>query len=920
MSTTEPTREAVRLRQPSGAVHPRPSHPDLREMVRRAADGIAPVWPIATFIARHPWPDLEVLPFSDAACRLHEAQGIRLHPSAAVIRDAARRGEIHPERLTARLERWLDGTPLPVPRAYAEQVNRALLWADPPSDVDPAALSLAEAAVAEGSVPDASDWTERPVSRRVGCGMDRRLDAHTIRWCKLFLDEGMAAWTLPGREEGLYTAWRRLSPLDPALSRAERRRLKDWPTSPDAALVHALRLLGIAQDRWEAYLRAHLLALPGWTGMLLWKSRESGLGAGLLTEYLALRLSLEWALCAELLSTARGADASGMSAADPGATVASGRGAREIAALLTTWFRLGGLTQDAWRDLGPTGRRRALAWLRRYIETDRWLLWLDAWEDTYRESLRAAMQGEVERGGSTAPVAQFLFCIDVRSDAFRRRLEASGPFATYGCAGFFNLPIRARGLDSAYAHPSCPAIVHPVVEIQEALFHPEAAAGSRDEAGGADAPAADVYRRRRNGVRLVGDLFKKTKQHLLAGLALPEMSGVWLGAHTLLRTIAPFAAGRWMKRAAEVAERKPETGLTLRRMDDHGPSGLPLGMAVEEMVDIAAGLLRSIGLTDFAPIVVVCGHESETVNNPHASALDCGACGGAAGAFNARAFAALCNLPEVRAGLAAQGIHIPPSTVFLAAEHITTTDELRWLEVPPLPPAATEALQAVQTVLPAVRRQVNAQRLAQLPGATGDGSVPEEEAAREAARRAVDWSEVRPEWGLAGNAAFVIGGRVRTARIPLDGRVFLHSYDWRLDPDGDRLAAIVAGPVTVAQWINLQYLASTVAPHVHGSGNKATQTVTGGIGVMQGNGSDLLAGLPWQSVAASDEALFHRPLRLLVVIEAPSEAVSRLLRRDSAFRRKVHNGWLRLSSMDPVTGEWTDWDPESLPRPLVRVG
>jgi uncharacterized protein YbcC (UPF0753/DUF2309 family) len=849
---------------------------EVSAWVRQALDVVAPQWPLPVFVARHPWPNLEHMSFADAMALLQGLQAVDLYPSSSVLRSALQQGEICRYTLDQRLAAWLDVHLHPALRPRLDTVCRALLWWEDdaaPSDVPPRIWRWAAQVVAAGEAPSCP-----PAPRLRSAGRPRvaqRLEQQTIRWCKLYLDAGQAAWRLPGRADGLYAAWRRLAAYDPALTRAERKRLADWPAAGAEAIRLALQRLGVAGDEVVTYLRAHLAALPGWAGILYWQGREQGDEVQRITDYLAVRLSLEWALC--------GPDHPPVGGGETGRPV-------NVALTLAALARHGGMTATMWWALPPALRKAALATLDRFRRVDRWQLWLEAWEDTFAERLASTLR-EPTGPQTEAPLAQLLFCIDVRSEGLRRRLEAAGPFETYGCAGFYNLPMKTRDFDSPYAHPSCPPMVAPQVEVRETA---------------ADS-AVTAYRRRQNAARFVADVFTKAKQHILAALALPELSGPWLGLYALLRTLAPRVAGRLLHRLERATPRRLQTRLLLDRGEAGAAAGesdgLPTGWTVAEMAEIAGGLLRSIGLTAFAPLVVVCGHEGRSTNNPHAAALDCGACGGAAGRWNARVFAAICNRTDVRAELAARhDIHIPADTVFIAAEHITTTDEMEWLDVPLLSHSADAAWRALQAAVGQARRETAAERLQALPD-----PWPIRDPSRAAERRAGDWSEVRPEWGLAGNRAFIIGRRVLTRETAWSGRVFLHSYDWRLDPDGDQLAAIVAGPVTVAQWINLQYYVSTVAPDVYGSGSKATQTVTGGIGVMQGNGSDLLAGLPWQSVAADDRTLYHAPLRLWVVVEAPENVIERLLARDPVFRRKVEGGWLRFASVDPITGQWRDW-------------
>ena len=119
-------------------------------------------------------------------------------------------------------------------------------------------------------------------------------DYHVIKWCKLYLDENQASWTMPGREEGFFYAWQRLVTHDPALSKVQRQALKQVPSEPLEVIAQMLEHLAIPHDEIQGYLENHLLALPGWAGMLLWQTDKVGHKAPLITEYLAIRLALEW--------------------------------------------------------------------------------------------------------------------------------------------------------------------------------------------------------------------------------------------------------------------------------------------------------------------------------------------------------------------------------------------------------------------------------------------------------------------------------------------------------------------------------------------------------------------------------------------------------------------------------------------------
>ncbi|MBT9283017.1 MAG: DUF2309 domain-containing protein [Hydrogenibacillus schlegelii] len=841
----------------------------LAALVREAAAWIAPLWPLATWAPRQPLGGLEGRPFAEVVAEAFERYGVDLLPPEAVLRAAWAAGEVAPEALWAAYSRYAAwersrGTPpvalqglwasLPWSAGAAPEAAPAVR---PAADAEGDGAAMGAGTAVEAIRPEvgagaaSSGWARSGDGRKQGLKRRRerpeeRLERLVIRWAKAVLGADGALLPLPVRED-FYRTVRALAAVDPDLSPEARRSIAVWPETAPSALAYGLRRLGLWPDRSEAaraVLIRHLLRLPGWAGMFAWRERHGEAGA--LLHYLAARL---------LIADAVGA-ASFFVAPD------------------------GGVQKEA--RLSP--RARFFAYGRR-------LVWLSAWEETLTERIAgrltvtgAGRDRRMPRGDGAE--VQLFFCLDARSEPLRRALEKAGDgrIETVGVAGFFHLPLWVVTPEGPNGYLAAPPGVAPIgiLRVED------------------DGPAAARRALHRAEEAMKGDP--------LAGFAAPELTGLAYALEAARRSVGPVirawsarrrefgkegssvaggegaAAWAWSARRSAGRERSPFAG---------GGRAAIRSFSPEAVAREAERLFKAASVRRFAPYVVFVGHRSRSVNNPHASALECGACGGTGGGWNAWALAEALNDPAVRAALSARGVAIPPETVFAAAEHETTTDGWAWLTAPPVSGPARKAHERLSAHLEAALSAARAGRARRQP-------VPDPE---EAFRRAADFAEVRPEWGLAGHLGLVIGRRTLTAGADWGGTVFLLSYDWETDTTGAALQALLAGPGGVFRAIGWQYFLSTAAPGRFGGGDKTTLTVLGGIGVMQGNGSDLLPGLPWQSVALGEE-LVHRPLRPLVLIEAPPERVRAILAVDPEVRAPVEGGWLRLRVLDPRTGRW----------------
>jgi len=836
-------------------------HTELLADVSTAAEVIAPLWPLTSFVAVNPLLGMQHLPFDDATAVARRWLRARTHLTLAAFRQA------HARRATTDAD-----------------LRRAIIQVDPKL-ASPLSFEIGERTVDAVEIvrldlllgPD--DKPRETAGDRVG-----RTDVGTVRavsqlvaaWCAVFVDESHVPWPMPGRERGFFRAWRELAPHDRRLRRLAGRTGMQWlaelPDRPLEALDAALDALDVDGDRVDA-LREHLGRLPGWAGYARWHDEWAP------PDHHRPPLRLLDLLAVQVAATAAvalGAGAQQPPQAPEEAVEPERLLEQRAAAVLDA---LGSTSDDPFVTSAVRGV------LQQVPPPVRKSMWLEAQEGNFRDRLLGLLSRPDPGPVTERPDVQAAFCIDARSEGLQRHLQACGPYDTFGFAGFFGVPVRWRPLGSTQSQPRCPVLLTPEHEVAEQPLATDGALGylAAQRAAGAGHEA-----------------FHAAKGSLGGPFALAEAAGYLMGPAAAARTLAP-GLGRRLR------------GLTTRRVAPprtrpavEAERGDGSGFALEERTSFAEAVVRTMGLTRFGRLVVLCGHGSHNVNNPHASSYDCGACGGAPGGASARVAAAILNDAGVRAGLEQRGIMVPDDTLFVAAQHDTASDEVTVLDRQAVPDTHERLVAAFERDVAVAGERLARERAGRLPGDPAKVRV-----------RGHDWAQVRPEWGLAGNAAFVVGPRSITAGLDLACRVFLHAYDAEGDRDGSALETIMTAPLVVAQWISAQYYFSSVDPDQFGAGDKTLHNPVGGIGVVLGEGGDLQVGLPAQAVGVGARRM-HEPLRLLAVVQAPLERTEAIIQRNQVLRELMGGKWIAVAgrshggepwSIRSPHGTWTPWCP-----------
>ncbi|MCZ2147610.1 MAG: DUF2309 domain-containing protein [Bryobacterales bacterium] len=876
----------------------------LRSAVEHAAHLLPRQGPIGVFVHHNTLHAFEHLPFEQAVVEAWRLFGAEPYMSEAAYRSELARGRIQ----LADIDAVLDGEPdaavfaglsrgslrrAMITPGVREFDAATILWRAEQGDLARDFRHAALRALFEACFQRTIAHEEEPAPPRP---VDEIIHPWLIRLCSMFLDQGAAYWPMPNRERGFYESVRVLLgqrggifPKYLAGLDEEFRRQESLSFSAVDAVLDFLAAQHHGESAWRDVLQSELLALPGWAGMMRRLEEDPSLAPHValpcsLMDFLAVRLTMS-----------RVASRMGAAEAAPEESPLKTREKRRLSRSARVYdaARVIRLSANEVTRLSDSGWASFVKEVRAFngIERRRVLhLAYERWHE--REILRGLASHRKYRGLSgmpdapVRPPAQVFFCLDEREESMRRALEESDPrVETYSSAGYFGVAVDYKGIDDLHGAAFCPVVVKPRHAVLEQPKMED----------------SELLERRRRRRRILGLLTRSSlvsSKTLVRGWLSTSVLGLLSAVPLVGHLLAPrrYAVLRGWLNKAFLPE--PRTELTLMRNTAESHSvvtGLLTGFHPEEKADRVASVLGPAGLkSGFARLVVVLGHGSTSLNNPHESAHDCGACGGRRGGPNARLFAAMANRPEVRLLLRERGIDIPADTWFIGGYHDTCSDDVELFDLDALPATHQADLDRIRETLEMAKAR-DAHERARRFESSAPGADPGD-ALRHVEERSEHLAEPRPEYGHCTNAVCVVGRRGLTRGLFLDRRAFLVSYDADQDPADEDLTKLMGAVVPVCAGISLEYYFSFVDNDRYGCGTKLPHNVTGLVGVMDGHASDLRTGLPWQMVE------IHEPVRVLFVVETTAERLEKVMGASPALKQLAENRWIRIAAIEPASG------------------
>ena len=489
-----------------------------------------------------------------------------------------------------------------------------------------------------------------------------------------------------------------------------------------------------------------------------------------------------------------------------------------------------------------------------------------AYEETYGDHILSGLKNKKYKT-KNKPKYQMFFCIDDREESMRRYLEEeSNEIETFGVAGFFGLDMMFQGEDELFPRRMCPPVAKPNYLIKE---------------------NSDSKLSKRQGAitRLMYDGQVNFFQSLFKNFFIAIFKALTFKFHLYF----PKERGKIVKK---FLAKKHQAKIDFSRDEKIESGKFFYGYTIDESAARVAAILKGAGLVkDFSTYLIFLGHGHDSFNNPHVAAYRCGACSGANGIPNAKIYASLGNLPEVRQVLKnTHQIDIPTSTFFISGYHDTCNDYIELYNLNEISMPKEDEKELKKILLKA--RQLNAKERAQ-KFYQSNKKLAQSKYLGLVEGRAWNIAEPRPELNHATNALCIVGRRDLTRNIFLDRKSFLVSYDAGIDSTGAILEGLLRAVMPVCSGINLEYYFSKVDTENYGSGSKTSHNVFGLTGVMNGVRGDLRTGLVWQMVE------YHDPLRILFIVETKEEAINKILAENLGLKDLVYNKWILLSIVDP---------------------